>query len=112
MREDLWLDPSARPGLRDGVMMVPVGQEAVLYLEAEGEMVRLDPVARLVCEYFDGRTTVDEAVSELARASGEPTERIRTDVTLMARQLERCGMLAVAAADDAPPDTGEGHNHR
>lgn len=106
MREDVWLDPSARPGLRDGVTMVPVGREAVLYLEAEGEMVRLDPVARLVCEYFDGRTTVDEAVSELARASGESAERIRTDVTLMARHLERCGMLAVSAAESQPEAGG------
>lgn len=90
----------ARPSLRDGVSLVAVGPEAVLYREEDGELLRLDPIARLVCEYFDGETTLDQAVTELARASGESPERIRSDVTSLIRELHGEGMLALSGDSD------------
>jgi hypothetical protein len=102
------LDDRFVPRLREAVVAVPVAEEAVLYEEDTGDLHRLDEVAAIVCSRFDGSTSVERAVDELAAAFGAPREVVGADVLAMVRELGRKGLLdgvqRVASADEGLDD--------
>jgi hypothetical protein len=103
------LDDRFVPRLRDAVVAVPVAEEAVLYDEDTGDLHRLDEVAAIVCSRFDGSTSVERAVNELAAAFGAPREVVGADVLAMVRELGRKGLLdgvQGVASHDAVADDG------
>jgi hypothetical protein len=89
--EDLGTDHV--PRFRDGVTALPVGEECVLFDEEDEMLHQLDGPATLVCELFDGETTVGEAVDDLAAMFAADRSVIESDVLEMLRDLGRKGLL-------------------
>jgi hypothetical protein len=81
------------PAFRDEVEFVPVGEEAVLYVEETGRLLQLDPIGAVVCRLFDGRTSIDAATDELAEAFEAPREVVANDVQTFVAQVGRFGLL-------------------
>jgi hypothetical protein len=106
------LDERFVPRLRDGVVAVPVAEEAVLYEEDTGDLHRLDEVATIVVGRFDGSTSVGRAVDELVAAFGAPREVVGVDVLALVRELGQKGLLdgvqRTVQADEAVDAADEG----
>ena len=87
------IGPAFVPGLRDQVVVVPVKDEAVLYEEDTGRLHQLDPIATIVVGLFDGQSSLDQTVTELAAAFGADREVVQNDVLALARDLGRKGLF-------------------
>ena len=88
------IDPSYVPALREGVVVVPVKDEAVLYEEDTGRLHQLDPIATVVVGLFDGQSSIEQTVSDLAEAFGADRGVVEHDVLTLVRDLGRKGLFA------------------
>ncbi len=95
------LDPSFVPRFRNEVAFVPVADEALLYVEATGELHQLDAIGALTCQVFDGTTSIEAAAAQLADAFGAPRQQVQADVLAFAERLGGYGLLEGVTADDA-----------
>lgn len=95
------LDPSFVPRFRDEVAFVPVADEALLYVEATGELHQLDAIGALTCQVFDGTTSIEAAATQLAEAFGAPRQEVEADVLAFAERLGGYRLLESVAPDDA-----------
>ena len=95
------LDPSFVPRFRDEVAFVPVADEALLYVEATGELHQLDAIGALTCQVFDGTTSIEAAAAQLADAFGAPRQQVQADVLAFAERLGGYRLLESVAPDDA-----------
>ena len=113
------LDGAFVPRFRDDVAMVSVGQEAVLYEQESGDLHRLDLIGTVICQLFDGDTSLTDLAGELAEAFNAQRDVVEADVLALTRELGRKGLLrgvagetADAAATDStdaePAPTGSG----
>jgi hypothetical protein len=81
------------PRFRDGVIVLPVGDEAVLFEEDRGMLHQLDVTGALVCSYFHDGFSVSHIADELADMFSADREVIERDVLEMVRSLGRLGLL-------------------
>jgi hypothetical protein len=81
------------PRLRDGVALVAVEDEAVLYEEGSGALHQLDAIATVVCNLFDGKSSVDVLVKKLVESFVGDPAAIKSDVLDMVRCLESMGLI-------------------
>ena len=95
------LDPSFVPRFRNEVAFVPVADEALLYVEATGELHQLDAIGALTCQVFDGTTSIEAAATQLAEAFGAPRQEVEADVLAFAERLGGYRLLESVAPDDA-----------
>jgi len=95
------LDPSSVPRFRDEVAFVPVADEALLYVEATGELHQLDAIGAVTCQVFDGTTSIEAAATQLADAFGAPRQQVEADVLAFAERLGGYGLLEGITAEDA-----------
>jgi hypothetical protein len=98
--DELTLD--ATPRLDDAIAIVEVGDESVLYDETTGALHQLDRVGTIVCQLFDGSTSIRAMAGELADAFGADRDVVARDVLEMARTLGRAGVLAGIAGEELP----------
>jgi hypothetical protein len=98
------LDPSFVPRFRDEVAFVPVKDEALLYVEATGELHQLDAIGAITCQVFDGTTSIEAAADQLADAFGAPRQQVEADVLAFAERLGGYGLLEGIVADDPATD--------
>ena len=87
------LDPSFVPRFRDEVAFVPVKDEALLYVEATGDLHQLDAIGAVICRVFDGATSVATAATRLSEAFGAPRRQVEADVLAFAERLGGYGLL-------------------
>lgn len=97
------IDPSFVPRFRAEVAFVPVEDEALLYVEATGELHQLDAIGAVTCRVFDGTTSIEAAATQLSEAFGAPRQQVETDVLAFAERLGRFGLLDGIPAEDAAP---------
>lgn len=97
------IDTAFVPQLATDVVAVGVEDEAVLYHEELHSLHRLDPIATIVCSRFDGETSIDAIVDELAETFGTPRNVIADDVMTMTRRLAGDGLLAGIHTDHVAP---------
>lgn len=95
MHEDFSRDtigPDCAPARRDDLTSVELDGEMVVY--AHGTLHKLDSVATMLWNSFDGATTLDVLADELA-AIYSATDRttILDDMTRCVGELERRGLL-------------------
>jgi hypothetical protein len=81
------------PEFRHSLILVPVGDEGILFDEKTGDMHRLDRIAQAVCSLFDGQRPLGEIVSEMVRAFGAETAVVERDLLEMVRNLGASGLL-------------------
>ncbi len=99
------LEASFVPRFRDEVAFVPVADEALLYVEATGELHQLDAIGALICRVFDGDTSIEVAATELAEAFGAPRQQVEADVLAFAERLGGYGLLEGITPDDTSVGT-------
>lgn len=96
------IGPDFAPRRHGGVTGVELDGEMVLY-SGEGGMHKLDPVAAVLWNCFDGSVTIAEVVGDLDSVYEDAsTERITGDVLACVRELGRQGLLENVAAADGP----------
>jgi len=98
------IDPSFVPRFRDEVAFVPVKDEALLYVERTGQLHQLDPIGTVICQVFDGDTSVDAAADTLADVFQAPSEQVAVDVLEFARRLGGYGLLDGITGDEEADD--------
>lgn len=69
-----------RPVIRDGFIWEPIPEGCLLFEEATGKLVTLNPAAEAVLGYCDGELTVAEIIRELESEFG--VESIEAAATL------------------------------
>jgi hypothetical protein len=99
------LDPSFVPRFREEVAFVPVKDEALLYVEATGELHQLDAIGAVTCRVFDGTTSIETAAAQLSEAFGAPRQQVEADVLAFAERLGGYGLLEGITADDTSVST-------
>lgn len=94
------IGPEFAPRRHGGVTGVELDGEMVLY-SGEGAMHKLDAVAAVLWNCFDGELTVAELVDDLDSVfEGAGAERITEDVLACVRELGRQGLLENVTAGD------------
>lgn len=86
--------PTSVPQLRGDVERLPVGDDVLLYREATGTLLQLDPTAALVAPLLDGVATVEGIAVALATALDAPVDVVGRDVLQFVQRLRQEGMLA------------------
>lgn len=88
--------PVTRPKVRDGLAVVELDGEAVIYVEETGDLHHLNPTATIVFGLCDGTATMREISSEIAAAFRMPAEEIEGQVRELVRRLRRANLLEPA----------------
>ena len=82
-----------KPLVRDGLTVVELDGEAVIYDEETGELHHLNPSATIVFGLCDGTQTPDEMAAEIAAAFGVPVEEMTPQVREVVDQFGYAGLL-------------------
>jgi hypothetical protein len=94
------IDAGFSPRLREGVAFVPIGDRAVLYVEADGLLHRLDAIGATVCELLEGSASIAAIAGELAAAFDRDRSVVERDVVSFVRALAAIGLIdGVAPAE-------------
>jgi hypothetical protein len=102
------VDPAAAYRVSDGVQWVHLNEEIVLWNPDTSVSHVLDPMAALLWQCIDGRSTLTEIMTDVAEAFGRAVDEVRDDFEPAVAVWLRDGFLADADAADhsAPPDAG------
>lgn len=84
---------SVKPNPRASVVSRLIGQEMVLVDSQSGKVHVLNPTAALVWQCFDGESSAEEIVADLAEGFGVQVEAVREDVLTMIASLASSGLL-------------------
>jgi pyrroloquinoline quinone biosynthesis protein D len=84
-----------RVGLARGVRLVDDQKRGVKVLLAPERTMALDPVALSIVEAFDGKSTVGELISSLARTYDATREEIAGDVLSFVEELRKRRMIEI-----------------
>lgn len=95
------ITPHFAPMLREHVAVLAIDDEAIIYEEGRGSLHQLNPTAAVVCQLFDGQTTLETLIDDLAAAYEGERGDIASDVLAMTRELGRKGLLVGVLEDDA-----------
>jgi hypothetical protein len=76
------------------VEWVEVEDQLIVWSVTTAELHHLDPIATLVFHLCDGRSSLDDTVTDLAAVFGREPEQIRDDVVRCAEQLWGSGLVA------------------
>ena len=99
------IDGSFRPSARLSVASVELDGESVLLDEETGHTHLLNPTATVVWQSFDGQTTINALVDDLAEAFGIDRAVVYEDVLNLVRQLGQQGLLhGIAAETSVAPE--------
>lgn len=75
--------------------------ELVVVLPDEGKYVVLNVTGARVLKHADGRQTLDDIVSAIARSFGTDIEKVRKDVVAFSEDLVSRGILHIVTAGDS-----------
>lgn len=82
-----------RPRARDGLTVLELDAEAVVYDEDTGNLHHLNPTATVVFSLCDGTATATELAADLAEVYGMPAEEVEPQVRRLLQQLKRAGLV-------------------
>ena len=81
------------PRRRTDLTVVELDDELVIYEPDDRAMHKLDRIATALWQCFDGATTVEELVEDLADMTEESRDRLEADVLGYVRELAAAGLL-------------------
>lgn len=84
------MKPKAR---REGLSVVELDHEAVIYDERTGDLHHLNPTATLVFGLCDGTATVKELAADIATAFELHADEVERQVRHLLRELRKVGLL-------------------
>jgi PqqD family protein of HPr-rel-A system len=89
-----------RPRARDGLTVLELDGEAVVYDEETGNLHYLNPTATVVFTLCDGTATASELSADVADAYGIPAGEVEPQLRRLLRQLKRIGLLESNGTSD------------
>lgn len=98
--EAITLDYS--PRRREDVVGVELDGELVLYHPTQVDLHKLNGVATVLWNSFDGSVTLRELSEDLQAVIEGAGDEVAKDVLCYARQLGSCGLLAGVSAQQEP----------
>jgi hypothetical protein len=99
-----------RPKTREGLALVDIDGDALVYdPETEG-IHHLNPTAAVVFQLTDGKATVAETTRDMAKAFNAPVDAVAKDVSEVMRELRKLDLLEPEA--DAVPRRRGRTQHR
>ena len=101
---DTTIDAGTVPRPRAGVVMVPVGDEAVLLDERSGDLHALDPLATLMWQCFDGSSSLGEIVLDVAEVFAVEQGQALRDLLQLVADLGTRGLLEGTGVEVEHPD--------
>jgi PqqD family protein of HPr-rel-A system len=89
---------ATKPMVREGLTVVELDGEAVIYDEETSDLHHLNPTATIVFGLCDGSATIADISTDISEAFGVPVEEVRGQVRTLIRQLRRANLLAPNAS--------------
>ena len=82
-----------KPKARTGLTVVELDEEAVIYVEENGELHHLNPTATIVFGLCDGSATMKEISTDISEAFKVPLHDVEGQVRTLVRQFQKAGLL-------------------
>lgn len=86
-----------KPKAREGLSVVELDGEAIIFDTESGGLHHLNPTATLVFTLCDGMSTMREISDELSEAFGLPNEEIEPQVRGVVRRFRKADLLVPSA---------------
>ena len=91
--------PRVKPKVREGLTVVELDGEAVIYDEDSGDLHHLNPTATIVFGLCDGTATMKELSADISEAFGVPESEIETQVRTLVRQFRKAQLLEPSSSN-------------
>jgi PqqD family protein of HPr-rel-A system len=88
-----------KPKTRTGITIVELDDEAVIYVEENGELHHLNPTATIVFGLCDGSATMKEISTDISEAFNVPLKDVEGQVRTLVRQFQKAGLLEPSGSD-------------
>ena len=85
--------PVVKPRVRDGLTIVELDGEAVIYDEESSDLHHLNPTATIVFGMCDAATSMKQMATEISEAFGVPLEEVEPQVRSLVRQFRKASLL-------------------
>jgi hypothetical protein len=85
--------PLVKPKVRDGLTVVELDGEAVIYDEETTELHRLNPTATIVFGLCDGSATMAEMAADLSAVFEVPLNEVEPEVRALIRRFRKVQLL-------------------
>lgn len=85
--------PLVKPKVRDGLTVVELDGEAVIYDEETTELHHLNPTATIVFGLCDGSATMAEMAADLSAAFDVPVQVVEPEVRALIRRFRKVQLL-------------------
>jgi PqqD family protein of HPr-rel-A system len=82
-----------KPKTKEGLAVVELDGEAVIYDEATGNLHHLNPTATIVFSLCDGSATVKEIAAEISAAFGVETSQVEVEIRSLLKEFRREELL-------------------
>lgn len=82
-----------KPKIREGLAMVVLDEEAVIYDPDTSDIHHLNPTATVVLGLCDGTQTIGEMAGHIAEAYGVSRDRVERQVRSLVRKFTQAGIL-------------------
>lgn len=90
--------PVTKPMVREGLTVVELDGEAVIYDEETSDLHHLNPTATIVFGLCDGSATIADISTDISEAFGVPAEEVQGQVRTLIRQFRKAKLLAPNAS--------------
>ncbi len=90
--------PATRPTVREGLTVVELDGEAVIYDEQTSDLHHLNPTATIVFGLCDGSATITDISTDISEAFGVPAAEVEGQVRTLIRQFRKAKLLAPNAS--------------
>ena len=104
-----------RPRAREGLTVVELDGEAVIYDEGSGDLHHLNPTATIVFGLCDGASTMREMSVDISEAFEVPADEVEAQVRALIRQFRKADLLVPvngrgrsSPTSDEPPPQRDG----
>ena len=86
--------PAIKPMVREGLTVVELDGEAVIYDEETSDLHHLNPTATIVFGLCDGAATIADISTDISPAFGVPADEVEGQVRTLIRQFRKAKLLA------------------
>jgi PqqD family protein of HPr-rel-A system len=87
-----------KPTAREGLTVVELDGEAVIYDEETSDLHHLNPTATIVFGLCDGSATIADISRDISEAFGVPADEVEAQVRTLVRQFRKAKLLAPNAS--------------
>ena len=90
--------PATKPMVREGLTVVELDGEAVIYDEETSDLHHLNPTATIVFGLCDGSATIADISTDISEAFGVPADEVEGQGRTLIRQFRKAKLLAPTAS--------------